>query len=347
LYYTLTVSLAGPPANPGTLSATPSSLSLAGPGVLPGVAPVKPPSATLAVNLSDKTQSWTASIYPANRTSSWLSASQLSGTGPGTITLTANGAGFEPGVYRATIVLQSQNSVPQFVNVPVMFVLGGSTTGTAITAVANAASFKTQISPGMLMSVFGTSLANSTATNTGNPLPYSLAGVSATVNGLAAPVIYASSGLLNIQVPFSAGAGPAVLGINNNGQVAGFAFQMSPTSPGIFADANGNLVPNPVVNAGSALALYVTGTGDVSPALKTAYSPASGSTPPAPVLPLSVTVGGLPAFLEFVGITPGLIGVTQVNILVPASAPQGNQPVVVTVGGVASAPVNIVVQPQP
>ncbi len=347
LYYTLTVSLAGPPANPGTLSATPSSLSLAGPGVLPGVAPVKPPSAALAVNLSDKTQSWTASIYPANRTSSWLSASQLSGTGLGTITLTANGAGFEPGVYRATIVLQSQNSVPQYVNVPVMFVLGGSGSGTAITAVANAASYKTQISPGMLMSVFGTGLANSTATNTGNPLPYSLAGVSATVNGLAAPVIYASSGLLNIQVPFSAGAGPAVLGINNNGQVAGFAFQMSPASPGIFADANGNLVPNPVVNAGSALALYVTGTGDVSPALKTAYSPASGSTPPAPVLPLSVTVGGLPAFLEFVGITPGLIGVTQVNILVPASAPQGNQPVVVTVGGVASAPVNIVVQPQP
>jgi uncharacterized protein (TIGR03437 family) len=227
-----------------------------------------------------------------------------------------------------------------------MFVLGGSASGTAITAVANAASYKTQISPGMLMSVFGTSLANSTATNTGNPLPYSLAGVSATVNGLAAPVIYASSSLLNIQVPFSAGAGPAVLGINNNGQVAGFAFQMSPSSPGIFADANGNVVPNPVVNAGSALALYVTGTGEVSPALKTAYSPSTGSTAPAPVLPLSVTVGGVPAFLEFVGITPGLLGVTQVNILVPASAPQGNQPVVVTVGGVASAPVNIVVQPQ-
>lgn len=343
-YDILTVSFAGPPANPGTLSATPASLSMAGPGVIPGVAPVKPPSATLAVNLSDKTQSWTASIYPANRTSSWLTASQLSGNGSGTITLTANGAGFEPGVYRATIVLQSQNSVPQYVNVPVMFTLGGSAS-TSITAVANAASFKTQISPGMLMSVFGTSLANSTATNTGNPLPYSLAGVSATVNGLAAPVIYASSGLLNIQVPYSAGAGPAVLGINNNGQVAGFAFQMSPSSPGIFADANGNVVPNPVVNAGSALALYVTGTGDVSPALKTAYSPSTGSTAPAPVLPLSVTVGGLPAFLEFVGITPGLIGVTQVNILVPASAPQGNQPVVVTVGGVSSAPVNIVVQP--
>jgi uncharacterized protein (TIGR03437 family) len=337
-YDLLTVSFVGPPANPGTLSVAPAMLKLA--------ASSQPVAATLAVNLSDKTQGWTASIYPANRTSSWLTASQLSGNGSGTIALTANGAGFEPGVYRATIVLQSQNSVPQYVNVPVMFTLGGSTTGTTITAVANSASFATSVSPGMLLSVFGTNLANSTATNAASPLPYSLAGVSATVNGLAAPVVYASSGMLNIQVPYAAGAGPAVLGVNNNGEVAGFAFQISPTSPGIFADAHGNVVPIPVVKAGSALALYVTGTGDVNPAITTAYSPAAGSTSlPVPLLPLSVTVGGVPAFLEFVGITPGLVGVTQVNILVPSSTPQGNQPVVVTAGGVASAPVNVVVQP--
>ncbi len=342
---TLTLSFDGPAANPGTLSAAPASLSIAGPVAPPNAAPVKPPTATLAVNLSDKTQAWTASIYPANRTTSWLSASQLSGTGSGSITLTANTAGFEPGVYRANIVLQSQNSVPQYVNVPVMFVYGDSSSGTAVKAVANAASYQTQVSPGMLLSVFGANLANSTATNTGNPLPYSLAGVSATVNGLAAPVVYASQGMLNIQVPYAAGAGPAVLGVNNNGQIAGFQFQISPSSPGVFADANGNVVPLPVVTAGTALALYVTGTGDVNPAIKTAYAPSTGSTLPVPVLPLSVTVGGVPAFLEFVGITPGLIGVTQVNILVPSSTPLGNQPVVVTVGGASSAPVNIVVQP--
>jgi uncharacterized protein (TIGR03437 family) len=160
-------------------------------------------------------------------------------------------------------------------------------------------------------------------------------------------VYYASPGFLDVQVPYAVGAGPAVLGINNNGQIAGLEFQISPASPGIFADANGNLLPIPVVKAGTALAMYVTGTGDVTPALKTAYSPSTG-TPlanlPAPVLPLSVTVAGAPAFVEFVGITPGLIGVTQVNILVPSTAPTGNQPVVVTVGGASSAPVNIVVQ---
>ncbi|HTB14551.1 MAG TPA: protease pro-enzyme activation domain-containing protein [Bryobacteraceae bacterium] len=341
----LTVSFVGPPANPGTLSAAPATLSLA--------ASAQPVTATLGVNLSDKTQQWTASIYPANRTSSWLTASQLSGTGSGAITLTANPAGFEPGAYRAIIVLQSQNSVPQYINVPVMFVISGSAlslsqnAATTISAVANSASFKTQVSPGMLMSVFGAGLANSVATNSGSPLPYSLAGVSATVDGLAAPVIYASPTMLNIQVPFAAGAGPAVLGVNNNGQVAGFQFQMSPSSPGVFADANGNVLPTPTVKAGTALALYVTGTGDVAPALKTAYSPASGTALanlPVPVLPLSVTIGGQPAFLEFAGITPGLIGVTQVNILVPSTIPLGNEPIVVTVGGVSSVPVNVVVQ---
>ena len=337
--YAINVSFAAPPANPGTLAVSPAAISIA-------AASGQPATTKVAVNLSDKTQSWTAAVYPANRTTAWLTASQLSGTGSGTITLTANGTGFEPGVYRATIVIQSQNAVPQYINVPVMFVLGGSST-TSISAVANAASYKTAVSPGMLLGVFGTGLANSTATASGSPLNYSLAGVSAFVNGLGAPVTYASPTFLIIQVPFAAGAGPAVLGVNNNGQVAGFAFQMSPASPGVFADAGGNVLPIPTVKAGTAIALYVTGTGDVTPALKTAYSPAVGTAlanVPLPVLPLSVTVAGAPAFVEFAGISPGLIGVTQVNILVPASTPTGNQPVVVTVGGSSSAPVNVVVQ---
>jgi len=346
--FNLAVSFAGPPPNPGTLSATPATLTLAAPQLPIGVGTAAKPAATLAVNLSDKTQQWTASIYPANRTTSWLSASQLSGTGSGTITFTANGTGFEPGAYRATILLQSQNAVPQYINVPVMFVIGGSATAPSITSILNAASYKAPISPGMLAMVSGTGLAGSTVIAAGNPLPYSSGGVSVTVNGLAAPVLYASNTQLNIQIPYAAGAGPAVLGINNNGQIAALAFQISPTSPGIFADGSGNVVPTPTVNQGGAIAFYVTGTGDNSPAVGTAFSPRSGTSLanlPRPLQPVSVTVGGIPAFLEFIGITPGLIGVTQINILVPASVPTGNQPLVVTVGAASSAPVNLVVQP--
>jgi uncharacterized protein (TIGR03437 family) len=336
------VSFAPPPANPAAISASPAAVNLA--TAMAG----QPVQTFLSVGISDKTQPWTATILPTNRTGAWLSASPLAGTGPAQITLTANGAGFEPGAYRATIVIQSPGAAPQSVSVPVMFVLGASNAGTSITGVASAASTRTTGSPGMLLSVYGTKLANTTETGSGNPLPFSLAGVSATVNGLAAPLIYVSPGQINLQIPYEAGAGPAVLGINNNGQIAGFAFQIAPAAPSVFADASGNILPNAVVQQGGTTTLYLTGAGDVSPLIFTGQAPPSGSAAadlPTPLLPLSVTVGGVPAFVQFAGIPGGLIGTVQVNFTVPATVPAGTQPVVVTVGGNASPPVNLKVQP--
>jgi hypothetical protein len=112
----VTVAFAGPPANPGKLTASPSRVDLA------AASASQPAQASLAVNLSDPTQPWTAAILPTNRAAGWLSASKLSGIGPSQITLTASGAGFEPGVYRGTIVIQSPNAMPQSISVPVMFV---------------------------------------------------------------------------------------------------------------------------------------------------------------------------------------------------------------------------------
>jgi len=40
----------------------------------------------------------------------------------------------------------------------------------------------------MVVAVFGSNLAGSTYTASGNPRPYSLGGVSAAVNGIAAPL---------------------------------------------------------------------------------------------------------------------------------------------------------------
>ena len=158
--------------------------------------------------------------------------------------------------------------------------------------------------------------------------------------------------MIGIQVPYEAGAGPGVLGINNNGQIAGYPIQIAPASPGIYADANGNLLPSASVAQGGLTTLYVTGAGDVSPALKTGFSPppvtsaAPASGLPKPILPLSVTVGGVPAFVQYVGVSPGLVGTVQVNVIVPTSVAVGSQPVVVTVGGVSSPAVNLVVSSQ-
>jgi uncharacterized protein (TIGR03437 family) len=62
------------------------------------------------------------------------------------------------------------------------------------------------------------------------------------------------------------------------------------------------------------------------------------------MLPVTMTVGGQPASISFIGIPSGLVGVTQINYVVPANAPVGVQPVVVTVGGVASPAAKLNVQ---
>jgi uncharacterized protein (TIGR03437 family) len=45
----------------------------------------------------------------------------------------------------------------------------------------------------------------------------------------------------------------------------------------------------------------------------------------------------------FAGIPTGLVGMTQIDFAVPANAPLGPQPVVVTVGSVSAPPVTLTV----
>ncbi len=53
--------------------------------------------------------------------------------------------------------------------------------------------------------------------------------------------------------------------------------------------------------------------------------------------PVSVTVGGVNAPVQFAGIPSGLVGVMQINYTVPGGLSLGAQPVVVTVGNASSA----------
>jgi uncharacterized protein (TIGR03437 family) len=337
----LTVSFTGPPAKPTRITANPPSIAMTATGA------VQTAAGTLNIGLDDTSQSWTASVFPANRSTAWLSLSRISGAGPAQVVLTANGAGFEPGAYRATVVIQSPNAMPQYVDVPVMFVLGAGTSAPNILAVVNAATSQPGSSPGALVSVYGTNLAGAVAGAVGNPLPYTLGGVTVTIDDLPAPLLYVSPNQINLQIPYAAGAGPAVIGVTSNGLAGGQQVQLVTASPGIFLESSGNLAGNPALKPGDSFALYATGVGEVSPQLKSAWSPSAGtqlSALPKPLLPVSVTVGGVPAFVPFVGITPGLVGTAQVNFTVPLSVPAGKQPVVVTVAGVSSPAGNITVQ---
>jgi uncharacterized protein (TIGR03437 family) len=175
-------------------------------------------------------------------------------------------------------------------------------------------------------------------------------GVSATVNGITAPIVAISPAQITVQVPYETGLGTAVLGVNNNGHVAAYYFPVTIAAPGMVGFALDPFlgVPVPSAKVGMGIVLEVTGDGDVNPFLATGATPSSSTSSsrlPKPRLPVTVTVGGVAASIAFLGIPPGSIGVTELDITIPAKAPTGLQPIVVTVGGVASPPLNLILTP--
>jgi uncharacterized protein (TIGR03437 family) len=51
-------------------------------------------------------------------------------------------------------------------------------------------------------------------------------------------------------------------------------------------------------------------------------------------LPATATIGGKDAEIQFLGLTPGFVGLAQANLIVPADAPIGpDVPVIINIGG--------------
>jgi uncharacterized protein (TIGR03437 family) len=229
-----------------------------------------------------------------------------------------------------------QISVP-FEAAPTFLSVGG---------VANAASYQQAFAPGMLLYVAGAQMSPVVQIAASVPFLTFMGDVSATINGLAAPLYYVSPTTLDIQIPYEIPPGKATLIVTSLGQIAAFSFTVSAAAPGIFMALDGSLVPSASGARGDTLSLYMTGQGAVSPPVATGDAP-SADTPlsqlPAPTLPVSVTVGGIAAPLAFIGIPPGLVGVMLINFQIPPDAPLGRQAVVVTIGEVSSAPVTLTV----
>ena len=359
---TSTYSITGVPDNAGTLTAS-LSTSFGAAAAVPAVLSVTPPVVTISVPDSSQTVTttvdlafdtgspqWAVSVVPAGRTTSWLQVSPATGSGPATLTLKASGNGLSNGVYNATLAIQAAGAVPQYLNVTVVFVVGAAT-GMRIDQVSNVFSNQPGFAPGMLLAVYGAQLSDATQAASALPLPLSIGSVSATVNGVSAPLDYVSPGQFNIQIPYETGAGTAVLGVNNSGKVASFTFPVVAAAPGLwphFLNLAGAVTAT--AKQGDILVTYMTGEGDVTPPLTDGATPPASTAPnklPQPRLPFSMTVGGVPAAVLFVGIPNGVAGVTQIDFTVPPNAPVGAQvPVVVTVGSASSTPVNLTVTQQ-
>ena len=223
--------------------------------------------------------------------------------------------------------------------------------------VVNGASFAPKLTPGTLATIFGSNLAGGTAQASSLPLSTSLGGSQVLINGIAAPLLFVSPAQINFQVPFEAPmSGDGTVAVINNGKSSDAqTVSMAEYAPGIFTYApdassvapvivhsNNTLVtPASPAVASEVLIIYTTGVGHFD------HPPATGN--PASASPLAkaaqmptVTLGGVPAQVQFAGLTPGFVGLVQINVQLPASLPAGaSLPLVVAFGSASSQTVNL------
>ncbi len=275
-----------------------------------------------------------------------LGSAALTGSaGKATATLAVNGVQLPAGSGTITATYNSSSSASVIVSVTQS---GSGSTGTpAVTSVTNGGSFQPGFAPGAVLSVFGSGLSPVTQSATSTPLPVSISGVEVLVNGIVAPLYYVAAGQLNVQIPYETTVGgSATVSINNNGQVTSQTFPVAAAAPGIFTNPSGQLVPTASAAVGQEIAFYITGAGAVQPAISDGVAPAASTAfadLPMPAQKTTVTIGGANATIDFIGIPWGLVGVTQINVIVPEGVAAGSQPVIVNVGGVSSVPASITI----
>jgi uncharacterized protein (TIGR03437 family) len=102
-------------------------------------------------------------------------------------------------------------------------------------------------------------------------------------------------------------------------------------------DGTINSAVNPA-RAGALITSYATGEGETSPA--GLDGSLGSSAAPKPILPVTVTIGGIPASVQAVGGALGQIaGLMQVTVQIPNGVrPGGYVPVILQVGDVSTPP---------
>ena len=231
-----------------------------------------------------------------------------------------------------------------------------------ISLVANAEGEKPLISPNTWIEIKGQNLSRANDTRiwqgadfVNNQMPTSLDGVSVTVNGKSAFVYYISPAQVNVLTPPDAMSGAVSVQVTRNGLAsAPFSVSAQPLSPSFFVFNGGpyaiathadgslagpaSLYPGSISPAkpGESIVLYANGFGPTSPPAVSGSISQSGTLSPLP----TVTIGGVPATVAFAGlISPGLF---QLNVVIPATVPSGDNPVIATINGTPTAPAALI-----
>ena len=203
-----------------------------------------------------------------------------------------------------------------------------------VSSITNAADFSVNTGAGGLVSIWGENLAPETASATSMPLPTRLADVCVAVNGANLPLLFVSPTQINGQLQFAAGTANTVVhtpgGLSNT-----FISRVLPSAPAIFdvqgpngssfaavfREDNQLTTLSAPLRPGEIAVIYLTGLGFVSPFIEPGFPAAEVPLSETTVQP-KVTFGGAPGELIYSGLTPGLVGLYQINVSVPLDAPE-------------------------
>ena len=190
----------------------------------------------------------------------------------------------------------------------------------------NAASYGTAIAPDSLATIFGSNLAQATASATldaNGQLPVELASTRVEINGVAAPLFYVAPGQINLVVPGGLTAGTATVLIRSTlfGSTQSGAALVRASAPGVFTSDASGTGPGAILNAVTYLpAPFVVQTADNGADTRTRIAvygtglryadtvTAQAQDPAGNRYTLTV---------EYAGVAPGFFGLDQVNLLLP------------------------------
>lgn len=281
---------------------------------------------------------------------------------PATFSLLTTNASRPAAIYHGNLaVTWSTGSV----NVPVTLnVTASPSSPPAMAAIVSAGSLKPGvISPGEIITIFGSGIgppATGLALDASGKVATTLSGTQVLINGVPAPLTYASVAQLNAIVPYEVGtAGTATIKVVTNGlESAAWGVPLAPSAPSIFTlgaagagqaavlnqDNSVNGTASPAA-PGTTIQIYATGEGLTSPPGVTGS--VIHSDLKTPVLPYSVTIGGVDATVLYAGSAgESVAGLFQVNAVIPPGVMPGPAvPVSLKVGNATSPPgVTIAVQ---
>ncbi len=221
--------------------------------------------------------------------------------------------------------------------------------------------------PGSWIEIYGSNLApdkRSWALSDfkGNTAPTSLDQVSVNVGGQAAYIDYISLGQVNALVPSNVAPGPQQITLTTpGGTTPGYVITVNPNQPEVYAPPSFNVGGNQYVAAlfsdnvtyvappgampgvtsrqakpGEIITIYGIGFGPTTPAIPAGQIVSQQNQITTSLLML---FGNTPANTTYAGLAPGLVGLYQINVVVPSIPNSDLVPLSFTLGGAANSQV--------